>query len=164
MRNFESPVLRAGTRLSAFSVHLVRLLQRLTRRLSLEERSSNSDSKRRVRADLLSALALQKQVVEEHSTLVRSMLRRQGLQKHLNAAQSTDGVGLRGGRQYSKLSDHAVTGPIKDLGQAESLGVPFTERQRQIIQLVAQEYDNRQIAQSLSISGANCQEPSAHDL
>ena len=154
MRDYDSTVLRAGTQLSAFSGHLVRLLERLAQRLSLEheETSTNQNASRMVRADLLSALELQKQVVEEHFTLVRSMLRRQGRQRHLSVVQPADSL-HRGRRRNQKLSDRldeSESAPAP--GRSELLGHSFTERQRQLIQLVSLGYDNRQIAQSLSIA------------
>src|ERR1700694_4468059 len=107
MRDFDSTVLRAGTQLSAFSGHLVCLLERLTQRLSLEheETSANPSASRMAQADLLSALELQKQVMEEHFALIRSMLRGQGRQRHLTVVQSTDVEPLGGRRRSRKLSD-----------------------------------------------------------
>jgi ATP/maltotriose-dependent transcriptional regulator MalT len=154
MRDFDSAVLHAGTQLSAFSGHLLGLLERLTQRLALEhaETSANSNVSRMARADLLSALELQKQVIEEHSALVRSMLQRQGLEPHLTAVQSTDIDVHRAKRLSPQLSGLAESGPVRARRRGGLVGRSFTQRQRELIELVALGYDNRQIAQSLSIA------------
>jgi ATP/maltotriose-dependent transcriptional regulator MalT len=155
MRNFDSAVLRAGAHLSALSGHLVLLLEQLTHRLSCERdaASANGELDRRIDADLLSALELQKKVVEEHFALVNSMLRRQSRRRHLVAAQAaeteTQALPKPPGRPRRRI---AATGATSVPKPVESYGHSFTERQHQIIQLVSLGYDNKQISESLCIA------------
>jgi len=155
MRDLDSAVLRAATQLSVLSGRMVRLLEHLNQQLSIEHGpiSTNPESSSIVHAELLSARELQKQLFAGHFALVRSLLRKQRRQWMMTVARSTDdGVPVDGGRS-SRLRDVSVkTTPARGAEPRESDELSFTERQRQIIQLVSLGYDNRQIGQSLCIA------------
>jgi DNA-binding CsgD family transcriptional regulator len=154
MRDFDSAVLRAATQLSVLSGRMVRLLEHLNHQLSIEhEPTSSVEPGSIVHAELLSARELQKQLVAGHFALVRSLLRKQRRQWMMTVAGPTD-VGVAVDRRRSSRSrDVPVeTRPAHGAQPRESDGHSFTERQRQIIQLVSLGYDNRQIGQSLCIA------------
>ena|ERR1700687_2839945 len=153
MRDLDSAVLRAATQLSVLSGRMVRLLEHLNQQLSIEHEpiSTNPEPSSIVHAELLSARELQKQLVAGHFALVRSLLRKQRRQWMMTVAGSTDvRVPVDGG--LSSRSKDVKTRPAQGAEPRESQGHSFTERQRQIIQLVSLGYDNRQIGQSLCIA------------
>jgi len=152
MRDLDSVVLRAATQLSVLSGRMVRLLEHLNQQLSTEGEPivTDSDPSSIVQAELLSARELQKQMVAGHFALVRSLMHKQRRQWIMTVAESTDvGVPLNGGRS-SRSRDVETT--QQGAAKRESDELSFTERQRQIIQLVSLGYDNRQIGQSLCIA------------
>ena len=154
MRDFDSAVLRAVTQLSVLSGSLVRLLEDLSQRLSIENEASSAGAEpsRTIHADLLNARELQKQLVAGHFALVRSMLRNQQGQWRMTMAQSTD-AGIPGDQRRSEgARSLRCESSLVQSSQKQPNGQPFTERQRQIIQLVVLGFDNRQIAQSLCIA------------
>jgi DNA-binding NarL/FixJ family response regulator len=154
MRDVDSAVLRAVTQLSVLSGRLVRLLEDFSQRLSVENDASSADAEpvRTMHSDLLDARELQKQVVAGHFALVRSMLRKQQGQWRMTMAQSMDQGTLDDQRRSSEaMSLQRESSPVQT-SQGQANGQPFTERQRQIIQLVVLGFDNRQIAQSLCIA------------
>jgi ATP/maltotriose-dependent transcriptional regulator MalT len=155
MRDLDSAVLRAATQLSVLSGRMVRLLEHLNQQLSIEHGpiSTNPEPSSLVHAELLSARELQKQLFAGHFALVRSLLRKQRRQWLMTVAGSTDdGVPVDLGRS-SRLRDVPVETTLAHGAEPrDSDELSFTERQRQIIQLVSLGYDNRQIGQSLCIA------------
>jgi DNA-binding CsgD family transcriptional regulator len=152
MQDLDSAVLRAATQLSVLSGRMVRLLEHLNRQLSIEREPivTDSDPSSMIQAELLSARELLKQMVAGHFALVRSLMRKQRRQWIMTVAESTDvGVPVNGG-QSSRSRDVETT--QQGASPRQSDGHSFTERQRQIIQLVSLGYDNRQIGQSLCIA------------
>ena len=154
MRDVDSAVLRAVTQLSMLSGRLVRLLEDFSQRPSIENDASSAGPEpvRTMHADLLNARELQKQVVAGHFALVRSMLRKQQGQWRMTVAQSMD-QGVPGDQRRSQMARSLqCESSLVQSSQGQPNGHPFTERQRQIIQLVVLGFDNRQIAQSLCIA------------
>ena len=154
MRDVDSAVLRAVTQLSVLSGRLVRLLEDFSQRPSIENDplSAGAELVRTMHADLLNARELQKQVVAGHFALVRSMLRKQQGQWRMTMAQSMD-QGVPGDQRRSQVAKSLQgESSLVQSSQGQPNGHPFTERQRQIIQLVVLGFDNRQIAQSLCIA------------
>jgi ATP/maltotriose-dependent transcriptional regulator MalT len=139
MQSIDSAILRGVTQLSLLSGHLVQLLGCLTQR---EAASVNSEPARMVHADLLSALELQKQVVAEHFALVRSMLHNQRPQTGFAVLQGNE----KGRKVRTNLRRRVVEARVKQGEQS------FTTRQRQIVELVALGYDNKEIAHSLGLA------------
>lgn len=106
-----------------------------------------------MQAELLGALKLQKQAVAENFALVRSMLRQQRRQRRVNLAQQRN---VTSGEPVERsLSPRGrlikVSGGL-NLQAPESNGQSFTKRQLEIINLVKLGYDNREIAESLSLA------------
>ena len=154
MRDVDSAVLRAVTQLSVLSGRLVRLLEDFSQRPSIENDalSAGAEPSRTMHADLLNARELQKQLVAGHFALVRSMLRKQQGQWRTTMAQSMD-KGVPGDQRRSQgIRSLQCESSLVQSSQGQLNGHPFTERQRQIIQLVVLGFDNRQIAQSLCIA------------
>jgi DNA-binding CsgD family transcriptional regulator len=149
MRDLDTVALLRGVeQLSALSGRLVRLSQRVAQRLSIEDEAISASADHRiVHADLLSALKLQNQVVAEHFAIVRSMSRKKRRHPRIAAAQFTD-VEVPA-RQRSSKARIASRGGSRAV---QSSGGSFTDRERQIIQLVTLGYRNKQIGQSLCIS------------
>jgi ATP/maltotriose-dependent transcriptional regulator MalT len=145
MGDLDSAVLRAATQLSVLSGRMVRLLEHLNQLLSTEHEpiSTNAEPNSTLHAELLSARELQKQLVAGHFALVRSLLRKQRRQWMMTVADTGE-VGIRQNEKRPFKSRAVET--------RESDGQSFTERQREIIQLVALGYDNRQIGQSLCLA------------
>jgi len=150
-----TPFLLAAERLSELSGRLVDLLQHLAQRLSTECRGTRvSPEKSRIAyySDLLSALELQKHVVEEHFALV-SMLHEPRRRERITRRQSGI-VGTAAGKKQRRMVTHARPETTSERPSEKEWRNRqfFTERQRQIIKLVALEYSNREIGQSLGIS------------
>ena len=152
VQDLDSAVLHAATQLSVLSSRMVRLLENLNQRLTIEHEliSTNAEPSTTVHAELLSAKELQKQLVAGHFALVRSLMRKQRRQWMMTVTESGEaGVRENGVRPWKPSS---VPGKARPAHVADSREQVFTERQRQIIQLVALGYDNRQIGQSLFIA------------
>jgi DNA-binding CsgD family transcriptional regulator len=155
MSDLDSTVLLAATQLSLLNGHLVTLLERLNQRLSIEGELTLASAKSggEVQAELLGALKLQKQAVAENFALVRAMLRQQRRQRRVILAQQRN---VTSGEPVERsLSPRGrlieVSGGL-NLRAPESNGQSFTKRQREIISLVKLGYDNREIAESLSLA------------
>jgi len=155
MSDLDSTVLHAATKVAVLSGHLVTLLEQLNQRFFMagEPTLPSGNFSGGMQAELLGALALQKRVVTENSALVRSMLRQQRRQrKALVARQHTVAVGEPGEKSLGPRGRLIkVTGEENPLPR-ESSCQSFTKRQREIIDLVKLGYDNREIAESLSLA------------
>jgi DNA-binding NarL/FixJ family response regulator len=151
MRDFDSALLHVGTQLSSVSNRLVRLLEQLTQQLSIDQdkESSNAELFRIAQAALVKALSLQKQAVAQHYVLVRSMTRLLPAQRRRSTSRSTGVAGVARGQRKKALAK--VVSGLPTAGDENPNGQLFTGRQREIIELVALGYDNRQIGQSLGI-------------
>jgi ATP/maltotriose-dependent transcriptional regulator MalT len=154
MRDFDADVLRAASQLSVLSGRIVRLLETLNQQVSTEHQTSvSAELLGAVQGDLQSARELQKALVEGHFALVRSMLRKQRHDWSMTLGELTDVGGSPDEKPPVSLKNGVdEAAPAQSNLRPALVGQSFTERQRQIIQLVVLGYDNRQIGHSLGIA------------
>ena len=155
MRDVDSAVLRAVTQLSVLGGRLVRLLEDFSQQSPIEFKapSAGAELGKAIRKDLLNARELQKELVAGHFALVRSMLRKQQNLWKTTMAESLDHT-IPGEQKKTQGPRNLQCEPgLRESSREEQAnGKPFTERQRQIVELVVLGYDNRQIGQSLGIA------------
>ena len=153
MQEYNASVLHAGAHLSTISQRLVDLLGQFIKQVSRQYSATTADqSAETMRTHLARALELQKDAVEEHLVLVRSMLGTKRLRRQSRVTELIDASPKRR-RRSRTLSEGTVDSYDAECsGNDQFSQLGFTRRELEIVQLVASGHDNRQIGESLGIA------------